>query len=168
MMNIAQSSNSNFTPWNNTVQFIKRSNRTPKLPTSPSGQIQDCRRCGHKYPPGHMNICPAKNKVCRIFKKIRRLEKLCKTEMAPNSKFNMQQRAQNQYPDIQQTQRQNRLVTNPKQQKVKKNKRRRKCNRTRVNRRIFRPGSNLLHKRNNGRLANCEFHQLLKLKTKKK
>ena len=40
--------------------------------------------------------------------------------MAPNSKYNMQQRAQNQYPDNQQTQRQNRLVTNPKQQKVKK------------------------------------------------
>ena len=48
------------------VQYIKRQNRGPILPTPPTGKIQNCRRCGNKFLQGHLNICPAKNEAHRI------------------------------------------------------------------------------------------------------
>ena len=42
------------------MQYIKRQNRVPILPTPKSGQIQDCRSCGNKFLPGHLNVCPKK------------------------------------------------------------------------------------------------------------
>ena len=63
-------------PWFEKTQYIKRQNRVPILPTPKSGQIQDCRRCGNKFLPGHLNVCPAKNEACRICKKIGHFAKL--------------------------------------------------------------------------------------------
>ena len=81
-------------PWSEKIQLIKRQNRVPILPTQQSGQIQDCRRCGNKFLPGHRNICPAKNEACRICKKIGHFAKLCRSEMPPRSQYNAQQRRQ--------------------------------------------------------------------------
>ena len=47
-------------PWFEKIQYIKRQNRGPILPTPPTEQIKNCRRCGNKSLPGHLNICPAK------------------------------------------------------------------------------------------------------------
>ena len=50
-------------PWFEKIQYIKRQNRVPILPIPQSGQIKDCRRCGNKFLPGHLNVCPAKNEI---------------------------------------------------------------------------------------------------------
>ena len=47
-------------PWFEKIQYIKRQNRVPILPTPQSGQIQDCRRCGNKFLLGHLNVRPRK------------------------------------------------------------------------------------------------------------
>ena len=80
------------------VKNIERQNRVPILPTPQSGQIYDCRRCGSKFLPGHLNVCPAKNEICRICKKIGHFAKQCKSEMPPRSQYNPQQRRQQNYP----------------------------------------------------------------------
>ena len=49
-------------PWFEKIQYIKRQNRVSILPTPQSGQIQDCRRCGNKFLPGHLNVCPRKER----------------------------------------------------------------------------------------------------------
>ena len=85
-------------PWFEKIQYIKRQNRVPILRTPQSGQIQDCRRCGKKFLPGHLNVCPAKNEICRICKKIGHFAKQCKSEMPPRPQYNPQQRRQQNYP----------------------------------------------------------------------
>ena len=50
-------------PWFEKVQYIKRQNRGPILPTPQTGQVQNCRRCGNKFLPGHLNICPSKTEA---------------------------------------------------------------------------------------------------------
>ena len=92
---INTNTNSNTTnPWLEKIQYIKRQNRVPNLPTPQSGQIQNCRRCGNKFLPGHLNICPAINESCRICKTIGHFAKLCKSEMPPQPQYNIQQRRQ--------------------------------------------------------------------------
>ena len=46
-------------PWFEEIQHIKRQNKIPILPTPHTGQIQDCQRCGNKFLPGHLNVCPS-------------------------------------------------------------------------------------------------------------
>ena len=64
-----QSSTYRDNPWFDTVQYIKRQNRVPILPTPQTGQVQNCRRCGNKFLPGHLNICPAKTKLAEYARK---------------------------------------------------------------------------------------------------
>ena len=82
-MNKSQSPINADNPWFEKVQYIKRQNRSPILPTAHTGQIQNCRRCGNKFLLGHLNICPEKNDACRICKKIGHFAKLCKSEVPP-------------------------------------------------------------------------------------
>ena len=69
--------------WFEKIQYTKRQNKAPILPTPQSGQIQDCRRCGNKFFPCHLNVCPAKNEVCRICKKIWPFRKTLQIRNAP-------------------------------------------------------------------------------------
>ena len=96
------------------IQYVKRQNRVPILPTPQSGQIQDCRRCGNKILPGHINICPAKNEACTICKKIGHFAKLCKSEMPPRPQYNIQQSNSGQ-----QHQRNNQLATKQTSQGIR-------------------------------------------------
>ena len=104
-------------PWFEKIQYIKRQNRIPSLPTPQSGQKQDCQRCGNKFLPGHLNVRPAKNEACRLCKKFGHFAKLCKSEMPPRPQYNMQQRrqqnytGQQSYSGQQQQNRNNQLVT---------------------------------------------------------
>ena len=53
-MHNSQSSKSHIhteNPWFEKIQYIKRQNRGPILPTPQTGQIQNCRRCGNKFHP---------------------------------------------------------------------------------------------------------------------
>ena len=88
-------------PWFEKIQLIKRQNRGPILPTPQSGQIQDCRRCGNKFLPGHLNVCLAKNEACRICKKIGHFAKQCRSEIPPRTNYNPQQRRQQNYTNQQ-------------------------------------------------------------------
>ena len=112
-------------PWFEKIQLIKRQNRVPILPTTQSGQIQDCRRCGNKFLPGHLNVCPAKNEACRICEKIGHFAKLCRSEMPPRSQYNAQQRrqrnytSQQNYSGHQQQNRNNQLVTRKTTQRMR-------------------------------------------------
>ena len=45
----------------------------------------DCWKCGHKFIPGHLNTCPAKQEICSICKKIGPYAKMCKAEMPPRA-----------------------------------------------------------------------------------
>ena len=74
------------------VKYIRRNNtqsrqsiqqRTGILQTPKSGPIPDCWKCGYKFIPGHLSICPAKNEICRICKKIGNYAKMCRAEMPP-------------------------------------------------------------------------------------
>ena len=56
------------------------------------------RNCGNKFLPGHLNVCPAKNEICRICKKIGHFAKQFKSEMPPLPQYNPQQRRQQNYP----------------------------------------------------------------------
>ena len=80
--------------WFEKIQYIKRQNRGPILPTPQTGQRQNCRRCGNKFLPGQLNICPAKNEACRICKKIGHFAKLFRSEMPPRPTFRPQQQQQ--------------------------------------------------------------------------
>ena len=99
--------------WFEKIQYIKRQNKVSILPTAHTGQIQDCRRCGNKFLPGHLNICPAKIEACRICKKVSHFAKLYKSKIPLRPQYNMQQRRQQRYPGQQQQQRNNQLVTKP-------------------------------------------------------
>ena len=116
---INTNSNTNMTnPWFEKIQYIKRQNKVPILPTPNSGQIQESRKCGTKFLPGHLNVCPAKNEVCRICKKIGHFAKVCRSEMPPRPQYNTQQRRQQNYPS-QQKQRNNQLVTKQTPQRMR-------------------------------------------------
>ena len=112
-------------PWFEKIQYIKRQNRVPILPTPQSGQIQDCRRCGNKFLPRHLNVCLAKNEACRICKKIGHFAELCKSEIAPQPQYNIQQRrqqnysGQQSYSGHQQPNRNNQLVTRKTPQRIR-------------------------------------------------
>ena len=104
-------------PWFEKVQYIKRKNRSPILPTPQTGQIQNCRRCGNKFLQGHLNICPAKNEACRICKKIGHCAKLCRSEMPPRPIYIPQQKRQQNSTGTQPQQRCNQLAPRQRQQK---------------------------------------------------
>ena len=112
-------------PWFEKIQLIKRQNRVPILPTPQSGQIQDCRRCGNKFLPGHLSVCPAKNEACRLCKKIGHFAKICRSEMPPRPQYNAQQRrqqnytSQQNYSGHQQQNRNNQLVTRKTTQRMR-------------------------------------------------
>ena len=56
-------------PWFEKIQSIKRKNRGPILPTPQTGQIQNCRRCGNKFLPGHLTYAPRKTKLAEYAKR---------------------------------------------------------------------------------------------------
>ena len=84
-------------PWFEKIQYVKGQNRVFILSNPQSGLIQDCRRCDNKFLSEHLNICRAKNEVCRICKKIGHFAKLRKSEMSPRLQHNIQQRQQKSY-----------------------------------------------------------------------
>ena len=106
-------------PWFEKVHYIKRQNRGPLIPTPQTGQIQNCRRCGNKFLPGYLNICPAKIEACRICKKIGHFAKLCRSEMPPRPTFRPQQRQQQNNTGLQPQQRYNQLAQRQTQQKIR-------------------------------------------------
>ena len=106
-------------PWFEKIQYIKRRNRGPILPTPQTGQIKNCRRCGNKFLPGHLNICPAKTEACRICKKIGHFAKLCRSEMPPRPTYRPQQRQQRMNTGSQPPQRYNQLAQRQTQQKIR-------------------------------------------------
>ena len=113
------SSTYNDNPWFEKIQYIKRQNRVPILPTPQTGQIQNCRRCGNKFLPGHLNTCPAKNEACRICKKIGHFAKLCRSEMPPRNTFRQQQRSQSMSTGLQTQNKYNQLEQRHPQQKIR-------------------------------------------------
>ena len=121
-MHNSQSSQSHIhtdNPWFEKIQYIKRQNRGPILPTPQTGQIQNCRRCGNKFLQGHLNVCPAKNEACRICKKIGHFAKQCRSEMPPRPTFRPQQRQQKTNTIVHQPQRYNQLAQRQTQQKIR-------------------------------------------------
>ena len=106
-MNNTHTPKSRDNPFFNQLPYIKRQNKAPILPTPKTGQIQDSRRCGHNFLPGH--FYPAKNEVCRICNKIGHFAKLCKSEMPSLPQYIMQQSRQPNYTGTQQQQRYNQL-----------------------------------------------------------
>ena len=119
-MHNSQSSQSHIhtdNPWFEKIQYIKRQNRGPILPTPQTGQIQNCRRCVNKFLPGHLNICPAKNEACRVCKKIGHYAKLCRSEMPPRPTFRPLQQQTNTRE--QPPQRYNQLAQRQTQQKIR-------------------------------------------------
>ena len=117
---ISQSHTHTDNPWFEKIQYIKRRSRGPILPTPQTGQIQNCRRCGNKFLPGHLNICPAKNEACRICKKIGHFAKLCRSEMPPRPTFRPQQRQQQMNTGSHTQQNYNQLAQRQTQQKFQK------------------------------------------------
>ena len=113
------SSTYNDNPWFEKIQYIKRQNRVPILPTPQTGQIQNCRRCGNKFLPGHLNTCPAKNEACRICKKIGHFAKHCRSEMPPRNTFRQQQRSQSMGTGLQTQNRYNQLAQRNPQHKIR-------------------------------------------------
>ena len=70
------------------VHYVHRNNnqqRTGLVPTPKTNAIPDWWKCGHKFIPGHLNTCPAKQEICRICKKIGHYAKMCKEEMPPRA-----------------------------------------------------------------------------------
>ena len=121
-MHNSQSSQSHIhtdNPWFEKIQYIKRQNREPILPTPQTGQIQNCRRCGNKFLPGHLNVCPAKTEACRTCKKIGHFAKQCRSEMPSRPKFRPQQRQHQANTRVHQPQRYNQLAQRQTQQKNK-------------------------------------------------
>ena len=106
-------------PWFEKVQYIKTQNRGRILPTPQTGQIQNCRRCGNKFLPGHLNTCPAKIEACRICKKIGHFAKLCRSEMPPRPTFRPQQRQQQMNTGSHPQQRYNQQAQRQTQQKIR-------------------------------------------------
>ena len=106
-------------PWLEKVQYKKRQNRGPILPTPQTGQIQSCRWCNKKFLPGHLNICPAKNEACRIRKKIGHFAKLCKSEMPSRPSYIPQQRRQKNNTGTQPQQRYKQLALRQTPQKIR-------------------------------------------------
>ena len=113
------SSTYNDNPWFEKVQYIKRQNRVPILPTPQTGQIQNCRRCGNKFLPGHLNTCSAKNEACRICRKIGHFAKLCRSEMPPRNTSRQQQRSQSMGTGLQTQNRYNQLAQRNPQHKIR-------------------------------------------------
>ena len=148
-------------PWFEKIQLMKRQNRVPILPTPQSRQIQDCRRCGNKFLPGQLNVCPAKNEACRICKKIGHFAKLCRSEMPPRSQYNAQERlqqnytSQQNYTGHQQQNRNNQLVARKTTQRMRNinEEESEDAHETEERRRNNRPRIDLLYQGNDGRLA---------------
>ena len=113
------SSTYNDNPWFEKIQYLKSQNRVPILPTPQTGQIQNCRRCGNKFLPGHLNTCPAKNEACRICKKIGHFAKLCRSEMPPRTTFRQQQRSQSMSTGLHPQNKYNQLAQRKSQQKIR-------------------------------------------------
>ena len=122
-------------PWFEKVQYIKRQNRSPMLPTPQTGQIQNCRRCGNKFFQEHLNICPAKNEACRICIKIGHFAKLCRSEMPPRSIYIPQQKRQQNSTGTESPQSYNQLAPRQTQEKNQKYKRGNRNGRPNGNRR---------------------------------
>ena len=118
-MNISHSSINTNNPWFEKVQYMKRQNRGPMLPTPQTGQIQNCRRCGNKFLAWHRNIYPTKNEACRIRKKIGHFPKLCTSEMPPRPSYIPQQRRQQNNTGTQPQQRYIQLAPRQTQQKIR-------------------------------------------------
>ena len=105
-------------PWFEKKQYIKKQNRG-LLPNPQTGPIQNCRRCGNKFLPGHLNTCPAKKEACRICKQIGHFAKLCRSEMPPRPIFRPQQRQKQMNTGSHPQQRYNQLAQRQFQQKVR-------------------------------------------------
>ena len=91
-MNNTNTTTSTDKTWFEKIQYIKRQIRASILPTPQTGKIQDYRTCGNKFLQGHLNICQAKNEVCRTCKKIEQIAEICKPEMPQRPPYNMDQR----------------------------------------------------------------------------
>ena len=57
-----------------------------------TGTISNCWKCGHKFLPGFLNTCTAKQEICRICKKKGHFANMCRAEIPPRPA----QRAQHQ------------------------------------------------------------------------
>ena len=164
-MNNTNTTTNTDNPWFENLQYIKRQKRAPIPPAPQSGQIQGCRSCGKKFLSGHLNICPSKNEVCKIFQKIGNFAKLCRSEMprAHNTTCNKQ--------DKQFTLDNNSKGANnwfrSKHYKNEEYKRRRNKEHTGGDRRNNRLRINMLHTRNYGRLAVPKFFTISKIHRRK-
>ena len=112
-------------PWIEKIQYLKRQNRSQFCQLHNQDKFKTADACGNKFLPGHINVCPAKNGICRICKKMGQFAKQCKSEMPPRSQYNPQQRRQQNYPGqqtysgYQQQQKNNQLVQRKTSQKMR-------------------------------------------------
>ena len=75
-------------PQGSGINLIQRTHqkttRRSILRTPPNNnKIRDCWKCGYVFIKGHLDNCPAKNRICNICKKIGHYAKVCRSEMPP-------------------------------------------------------------------------------------
>ena len=82
------------TSWSN-VSYIRKNSRNPTqqrqfkqpiLPTSTSGKIEPCFKCGQQFIRNHLNMCEAQNFTCQLCKKTGHYASLCKAPMPERRK----------------------------------------------------------------------------------
>ena len=116
-----------------------------------------------------MNICPAKNEACRICKKIGHFAKLCRSEIPPRTTFRPQNRTQPTNTIPQPQQRHNQLAQRQTQHKIRNIN---EDTETEEQTETEETGNNrsridLLHKRNDGGLAEYKFHKTINFTNEK-
>ena len=101
-------------PQGSGINLIQRTRRQPAkrnnltTPTN-NNKIADCWKFEYNFSKGHLDICPAKNTICNICKKIGADAKVCRSEIPPRRSETQTQNIQrnNQNYNYKRTQREN-------------------------------------------------------------